>query len=92
MTLGDVEVSNTGLATIDVSDIEFDESTMGVPVTLTIAANPTSADFQVSLSNLANDMNFFIAGISTQETDYFKEMIIFSKKLYSITTYPSLFG
>ncbi|MFX0173517.1 MAG: hypothetical protein ACFE9L_16620 [Candidatus Hodarchaeota archaeon] len=60
MITGDLAVSDTNQAQLTKSAIEFNESSVQVPVKLTIADTPTNPNLRVSLSSLANGINFFI--------------------------------
>ena len=60
MITGDLSLSETRQASLSQNTIEFNESDVEVPVTLTIDDYPTTPDMQITLSNLVSGLNFFI--------------------------------
>jgi hypothetical protein len=60
MITGDLILSDSIQAQLSQNSIEFNESEVEVPVTLTIDDSPTKSAFQVTLRNLVNGVNFFI--------------------------------
>ncbi len=59
MVSSDVTLSDSSLGHLSQNSIEFNESSAEVPITLTIDDTPSTSDFQMTLSNLANGVNFY---------------------------------
>ncbi len=88
MVTSTVTLSDTGLGHLSQNNVEFNESSAQVPVTLTIDATPPSSELQVTLSNLANGVNlytdwYFDAGLETPFNYYIDDFTVY------IGRYPS---
>ena len=86
---GDVALADSSLGQLSQSTIEFNESETVVPLSLTVASAPTNPNLQVTLTNIANGLNFFIdwyfdAGLEQPFSSFIDDFRIF------IGRYPSL--